>query len=204
MTTANSPLAPTTELEAVNQMLIAIGEATVASLDDTGLEDVETALVILRDCSRKFQSRGWYFNVDRDVLVTPDADGYINAPGNALAFDLSKSEYQQAVLRDRRLWNTEKHTFIWDRPMKCDITYGMPLEALPEAARCYIVASASRIYVRSRLGDLQAERAAAADERTAWVEWRRANNRQGDPNVYRNAPASWDVDRSSSYVYIRP
>lgn len=64
-------LAPLTELEAVNSMLSAIGEAPVPALTGTGLTDVTMAVNILREVTRDVLSEGWRFNTEYSVDLEP-------------------------------------------------------------------------------------------------------------------------------------
>jgi hypothetical protein len=67
---------PTTELEAVNSMLAAIGEAPLAdgtNLATASQADIETALNILTNITRKVLSMGWRFNTEKGVQLSPVA-----------------------------------------------------------------------------------------------------------------------------------
>jgi hypothetical protein len=69
----------TTELEAVNTMLSAVGSQPVSSLD-AGAE-VAIAKNILRETRREVLSRGWSFNYETEVKLTPvAADRWIHWP----------------------------------------------------------------------------------------------------------------------------
>src|SRR3546814_20980574 len=64
-----------TELEAVNEMLMSIGQAPVNTLNATGISDVNIARAELVKVSRRVQARGWNFNTDDAYKLSPDADG---------------------------------------------------------------------------------------------------------------------------------
>lgn len=64
-------LAPTTELEAVNAMLSAIGEAPVATVDDNEDEDVLLVVRTLRNAAREVQAQGWKFNTEFNLPLAP-------------------------------------------------------------------------------------------------------------------------------------
>ena len=68
-------LTKTTELEAVNIMLSAIGEAPVSSLENTQLEDVAVAQNILNETIVDVQSTGYNFNTEYNFKINPDIDG---------------------------------------------------------------------------------------------------------------------------------
>lgn len=61
-------ISPTTELDAVNEIIGAIGEAPVNTLENIMNVDVISALRILRNNNRSFQSRGWSFNSITEYL----------------------------------------------------------------------------------------------------------------------------------------
>lgn len=67
-------IVPTTELEAVNAMLAAIGEAPLPAGTDLATAtqaDVGNALNILRNSTREVQSMGWKFNTEFGFEVAP-------------------------------------------------------------------------------------------------------------------------------------
>ena len=60
------------ELDAVNMMLMTIGEYKVNDLTNlAGRSDAAIAKDILNNTSRAVQSKGWTFNMDFDVVKTP-------------------------------------------------------------------------------------------------------------------------------------
>lgn len=67
-------IAPTTELEAVNTMLSAIGEAPITDVSAATQGDVAMAVNILRNVARELQDVAWKFNYESGVEIAPDAD----------------------------------------------------------------------------------------------------------------------------------
>ena len=61
--------AATTELESINIMLAAIGEAPVNSLTGTVPVDVRLAQSTLTEINKEIQSEGWSFNTEIDVTL---------------------------------------------------------------------------------------------------------------------------------------
>ena len=64
-------LSPMTELEAVNAMLLSIGQAPVNTLEVAGIKDVSFARLMLHNTNRQVQSRGWWFNRELGYELTP-------------------------------------------------------------------------------------------------------------------------------------
>lgn len=196
---ATTNLVPTTELEAVNVCLYAIGEQPVATLGITGLADAQGALQKLREASRAFQSHGWSFNREIEVLMARSIEGWIVKPSDALEFDISRCEHRHGVVRGSRLFDTDKNTLVWDKDLKCDIVRFLSFTDLPESARYYITLRAARMFARGSLGSMDVERFTADDENVAWRLFKRGETRAGDRNIFLNNPL---LDRSADTLLI--
>ena len=61
------------ELSAINDMLAAIGESPVNSLEGDPNADVANCRRILNQVNREVQGRGWTFNIEEGAVLTPDA-----------------------------------------------------------------------------------------------------------------------------------
>lgn len=68
-----SPLALTTELDAVNAMLASIGESRITNLVSNTNADVLLAVDIIRRVAAEVQSRGWKFNTEFGYEISPSA-----------------------------------------------------------------------------------------------------------------------------------
>jgi hypothetical protein len=60
-----------TKLDAVNQMLEAVWESPVSTLEVSGIASVALAKRVLDESLRSIQSRGWHFNTDLDSRSPP-------------------------------------------------------------------------------------------------------------------------------------
>ena len=68
---------PVNELEAVNMLLAAVGEAAVSSLETATTVDVTQAKNLLSNINREVQQKGWHFNTEWDVVLSLDSDSRI-------------------------------------------------------------------------------------------------------------------------------
>jgi hypothetical protein len=67
---------PTTEVEAVNNMLASIGEAQIAAATDLSAvvqADIVLAINILKNAHREVLTRGWRFNTENGLQLSPMA-----------------------------------------------------------------------------------------------------------------------------------
>jgi len=147
-------ITPSTELEAINEMLGVIGEAPVSTVEDNGLVDAAIAKQILNSTSRVVQSKGWHFNTDVGVEITPAfISKELQLPLNVLRVDTSQEDkHQDLVQRGQRLYDRVKHTYKFDKPIKVDMTVMLTFEELPEPARYYITIRAARIFQARTVG----------------------------------------------------
>lgn len=184
MPTLELSLEPLTSLDAVNEMLRSIGQGTISSIEFSESVDAENAKAILHDTSRKVQSRGWWFNRERDYPLLPDNDGAITLPANVLKFS-PEARYRGVVNRGARLYDTEDHTYTFDAgiTIKADITWFLPFEELPQDARNYIAARAGRLFQIGAVGSDLLYRFTREMEQDAMAEMTRAHIAAERPNI---------------------
>ena len=134
-----------TELAAVNQILGAVGQAPVTTLDQTN-PDVAIAYDTLIEVNREVQAEGWSFNTETEYPFSPDTNGDILVPSNILLIDLaqiSENIGYEVVLRNGKLYNKIDHTFTWESQVKCDVVWLFEFSDLPTPFRDYVTARAS-------------------------------------------------------------
>ena len=134
-----------TELAAVNQILGAVGQAPVTTLDQTN-PDVAIAYTTLLDVNREVQAEGWSFNTETEYPFTPDTNGEILIADNILLLDLSdlyENKGIEVVRRNGKLYNKIDHSFNWDGQLKCDVVWLFDFNDLPIPFRDYVAARGS-------------------------------------------------------------
>ena len=185
----------TTELEAVNEMLNAIGEGQVSSLD-TGNADVQQCVRLLRDHSRKLQSRGWWFNRESDYTLTPDIDGLLVLPANVLRVDPSAEDRHEKpwVQRGLKLYDPNNHTFVFTDPVKVDMVIGLAWDDLPQTARSLITASAGLEFVDTDLSSEIRHSFTKARRDEALLEILREEAEAADYNMFRDSLSGREIE----------
>lgn len=193
-------LEPQTALDAVNEMLRSIGQGTINSIEFSESVDAENAKAILHDTSRKVQSRGWWFNRERDYPLLPDVDGTITLPTNVLKF-APDARHRGVVNRGARLYDTENHTFVFEqgKAVKADITWFLSFDELPQDARNYIAARAGRLFQIGAVGSDLLYRFTREMEQDALVEMTRAHIAAERPNLFHDDPRTSRTARGGRY-----
>jgi hypothetical protein len=178
-------LTATSELDAVNIMLGTIGESPINSLDAaTGVVDAVTARSILSEVAVQVQEEGWHFNTDYEFDLTPDTNGYIYVPSNAIEVDTSPySRDYDVAIRGNKLYDRGNKTYVFTEPLKADLTILLEFNELPQAARHYITIRAARVFQQRVVGSNILGSFTQQDELTALRSMRRYEARTADYNI---------------------
>ena len=164
---ATIPNNPTTEqLDAVNEMLAAVGQAPVNQLEATN-PDVALAFDTLTRTSREVQAEGWTFNKEYhvkrsrvNVVSGAVTETRVEVPDNIVYMDLSSTHTNashDSVIRSdngkRYLYDRENHTFNFDFDPDVDIIYEYDYIDLPQPIQDYVLARASAVFSSRLVGD---------------------------------------------------
>jgi len=189
-------IALTTELEAVNEMLNAIGEGQVSALD-TGNADVQQCVRLLRDHSRKIQSRGWWFNREDEYTLTPDSDGYIVLPSTVLRVDPSGDDrYDKPfVQRGLKLYDPVNHTYVFTETITVELVVGLEWDELPQSVRSYVTASAGLEFTDTDLTNEIRHTFSKARRDEAYLELLKEEADANDNNMLRDSDSGREMLR---------
>ena len=178
-------LTPTTELEAVNFMLGAIGQSPVNTLELSGDADVATARSLLRSTSREFQTRGWFFNKEQEYPLALSMDNKVPLPTNALFVDPDGNSLDvDAVQRGLFLYDRANHTYTFDKAPTVTIVFFLDYSEMPEAARWYVAVKAARRFHDRTLGAELTHKYVEQDEVDALASFLMAEVDMGDYNMF--------------------
>lgn len=182
-------LSSRTELDAVNTCLEAIGETPVDTLTENTIVDAAIAQKILTDISRAVQMRGWSWNTDKQYKLQPDINNNILVPETALRIDTDGADKgTDIVIRQGRVYNRNDNTFIFKKPLSCEIIWGYTFNDLPELAKEYITIRAARRLHDRMLGSGTLHEFTKEDELEAWQEINKREIEQLDANfIYGSA-----------------
>lgn len=192
-------LTATTELEAVNALLMSIGEAPVNSLD-SGLDDALIAKITLDEVSRTVQKHGWYFNTEDGFPIKSNIDKELVVPKNILKLDMQDTRY---VLRGRRVYDRQKHTFKIEKDLKATVIIALDFEDLPESARQAIMYRAARIFQNRVVGSQVIYSFTKEDEATAMAELQSEELEAGNYTIFDSADAQRMLNTSPSTPVYR-
>ena len=184
-------VAATTELEAINIMLAAIGEAPVNTLTGSLPVDVKIAQSTLVEINKSVQAEGWSFNTEIDVTLTRNASKQIVLPVDVLRVDANIHQHPDIdpIQRGLKLYDRLKNTFEFDEDLICTVVYFRDFDEIPEQARSYINIRAARIFVDRLVSDQGLRTYTKEDEIRARVTLTETDLANGDHNMLRGDPS---------------
>jgi hypothetical protein len=185
----NELLTPMTELDAVNELLMGIGQAPVSTLANSSIQDVNIARSILARMTRRVQLHGFNFNSDYAYPLAPDVEGVVVIPTGALRTDpinRAKISVRRHPTKGLALWDNLAFDWIFTEEILCDIVWGFGFEDLPETARNYITVAASRRFQVQTIGASTPDKYSAQDEQEAWTQLIREERAARDTNFFKS------------------
>tara|TARA_R110000787_G_scaffold186566_4_gene298286 strand:+ start:10042 stop:10650 length:609 start_codon:yes stop_codon:yes gene_type:complete len=186
----------TTELNAINTMLSAVGSSPVNSLAAPLGAEVAIAQNILTETRREVLQRGWVFNTDYKLEIAVDsATNEVVVGENILRIDGSTgyNGNLDLVQRSGKLYDRTGHTHtITASKVTVDVTYILDWSDNPEVARRYMMIRAARVFADRLVGYNHQHQFTVQDEYQALADLREAEGATGD---YSMLTGSWDVYR---------
>ena len=134
-----------TELSAVNNILGAIGQSPLTTLN---FDNPEVSFIynLLRDANVDTQAEGWHFNTEKHIKYSPDANGKIAIGDDILSIDLNDNEARRTynlVRRNGFLYDKQDHTDVFTSDIDLDVVRLYLFEDLPIVFRRFITYRAS-------------------------------------------------------------
>ncbi|MDW9532259.1 hypothetical protein RWE87_02235 [Sinorhizobium meliloti] len=187
-------LTPLTELEAINEILATGSDSPISTLEENTVIDASLAMNTLRATSVEVQTRGWNFNTEDSLKITPDQEGAIRLPRNTLKVDtVGESAGLNGVQRGLRLYNKTDKTYTFGSPVTVDLVLGLDFEELPSTARLYITIRAARKYQDRYFGDQSTHSYTSQDELTAQSVMMAEELESTDPNMLTGSQFNQDL-----------
>jgi hypothetical protein len=152
------------KVDMINECLIAIGEVPLSYevqdvLNDFPLgSDVDIARRTVEKTMIDVQSMGWWFNIDYNYKLTPDENGFIPVPLNALRVDFGESNTpHRYTVRRGRIYDLADQTYIIKEEIYPDIMWLRDYEDLPSVAYNYIASKAAKNFQKSIIGSMETD-----------------------------------------------
>ena len=178
-------LKPLTELDAVNKILAAIGEAPVNTLEELTNIDAVNAYAILMDENRSFQMRGWFFNKHASYVFNPDTnEKKIHWIDNILY--LKGLNGEKLVKKGKYIYDMANQTDTFISPLTAEVVFLVPFDDMPEPVKDFITAEAALTFQTRFLGDPSLTQVLEAGRQKAWAVFQEYDMDINDYNMLDN------------------
>lgn len=129
------------KLEAIDRALLQAGLGGTNTLDTGGMSYAAVAERHFDRFSRQLLYRGWYFNIDRNVLKSPDANGHIDIASDIMRIDsYGSSGWRNVEIRNGRLYDKDDATDVFIGDIYVEQTRFVQLDDWPHEFLDHIVA----------------------------------------------------------------
>ncbi|KQV99971.1 hypothetical protein [Rhizobacter sp. Root1221] len=182
-----------TRLEAVNQIMVAIGESVILQ-EIEGAGDYANASAVIDAETRKVLAKGWSFNTEIQDL-SPDVDGIVTVADNVLSID-PVDPGLDAVQRGARLYDRKTRSFVFTAPVEVRVILNFPFEDVPYAVQNQIVAMSAKKYQRGYVSSDTLDNYAREESAEAGADAADAESDVDDYNILDNPDLAYLRRRS--------
>lgn len=174
-------------LDAINEMLAAVGEAPVNTLEDSQNVDVENAIRVLEKVNRQVQSKGWSFNHNEETHLNVDIMTKKIKWQDDLLYIVG-TDGTKYVQRGDYVYDFDNQTDTFDSDIEVEVIRLVDFDYMPTVARDYIVAKAARIFQYQTLDDDNIGQNLLAQEQEAWAALQEYEMELGDYSMFSIQP----------------
>jgi len=191
-----------TELDAVNSILMSVGESPVNTLTVQSPE-VAIAQKTLRQVCREIQAEGWSYNTENEYPIDTDTNNQVIVPNNVLQMDLNifqhGKDYDVVRRSDNgvmKVYDKKNHTFTFENCDKLyfDMIWMLDFEDLPQAFKDYVTVRASRIASNRMVNNPQSSKLIEQDEAGARALALEYETKQADHNIFNDYQYQQDAN----------
>ena len=162
------------ELAAVNEILAAIGEPPVNTLEGDANADVASARRILNSVNRQIQSRGWTFNIETGLTLQPDVFSQLIPYSSDYLSLMSTGGTSVYVNRGGYIYDRTANTDRFTAAIQVNIIRLKEYYEMPECFRHWITVKSARKFNSSFFGAPEVDGSLQEDELEAQrlaMEW---------------------------------
>lgn len=157
----------TTQLEVLNHVIGVVGETPVSS-PTSNHPTAQSALKTIQRVSKQFQLRGWWFNKEYSLPLSPNNNGEIILPSTTLKVDPIDTA-SALVWRGTKLYDPVNHTYNIGEQVTVDLILKLDIEELPEAAAMYLQHKSAYDFYVADDGDPDKSKALLFEVTQAWA-----------------------------------
>lgn len=155
------------ELAAVNDILAAIGEPPVNTLEGDANADVANARRILNKVNRQIQAKGWTFNIEEDAELVADVYSHLIPYTDDFLSVMSTSGTSSYINRGGYMYDRTTKTDQFPEGITVRLIRLRTFDEMPECFRSWIVTRAARQFNSRFFGAPEVDAVLEAEEKEA-------------------------------------
>jgi len=157
----------TASLDVLNHVLSVVGETPVSN-PDSQHPTAQTATNTINRVNKRMQLRGWWFNRDLNLILSPNLAGEIILPASTIKVDPVDSK-SRLVWRGNRLYDPVNHTFAINDTVAVNIVTLLAVDDLPDAAVQYLSDKAAYDFYVNDDGDETKSKLLLFEVQASWA-----------------------------------
>lgn len=154
-------------LDAINDILAAIGEPPVSSLEGDNNADVANANRILMKINRQIQSKGWTFNIEENTQLLPDVNTKLIPFLPDYLSVLSEGGTTAYVNRGGYVYDRTARTDNFEGALTVNLIRLREFYEMPECFKSWIITKAARQFNNRFFGAPEVDSVLAEEEEEA-------------------------------------
>ena len=169
------------ELETLNMLLRLIGSSPVNS-SDTDHPDAANAKATMNRISRRTQRKGWWCNIDYNVILKPNSQGEIVVSGEISSLVPANNQY---VLRGQKLYDKANQTNKFGSQVEVTrLVRVLDWDDMPPVMQEYCAYYAASEFVRDELEDPQKEMSLKESASASYLDLKKQELEEGQYNIF--------------------
>lgn len=169
------------ELETLNMLLRLIGSSPVNDID-TDHPDAANAKATMRRISRRTQRKGWWCNIDYNVILRPNERGEIIVSGEISSLVPQDSNL---TLRGKKLYDKRQQTDKFSVSVTATrLVRILDWDDMPQVMQEYCAYYAAAEFVRDELEDPQKEASLRESASASYLDLKKQELEEGQYNIF--------------------
>lgn len=178
-------ITPLFKLDAVNEIIGAMGEAPVDTLENSENVDCLNAIRMLEAEMRTIQVMGWTFNtIDPFILIPDENSKRILWDDSILSIQFTDKRVVRK--RDEWLFDVTNNNDRFDAPLEAKVIQYVPFEEMPQVFRQYITVRTANHFVARYLGDPTIMQELKQEESQAYMQMMETEITLEQSNILQN------------------
>lgn len=169
------------ELETLNMLLRLIGSSPVNSIS-TDHPDAANALITMRRISGRTQRKGWWCNIDYNIILQPNTRGEIVVSTQVSSLVAENRNY---VLRGEKLYDKQLQTSKFSAPVTITrLVRKLDWDDMPDVMQEYCAYYAAAEFVRDELEDPTKESSLKESASGSYLDLKKQELEEGQYNIF--------------------